>query len=188
MSRARKASYADLLKVPQPLVAEIVDGELVTTPRPASPHARAAITIVNAIFQRFDGPPGTPAAPGGWWILYEPELHLGEDVLVPDLAGWRRERMPTFPDVAAFEQAPDWVCEIISPSTARIDRGHKMRIYAREGVTHLWIVDPIARTVETYRLDAGQWIVASTHDGHGPLRAEPFEAVELYTACWWSAR
>src|SRR5207249_2269272 len=99
------------------------------------------------------GAPGGADRPGGWWILFEPELHLGENVLVPDHAGWRRERMPLLPDVAAFTLAPDWVCEVISPSTAHIDRGRKLRAYAREQVAHLWFVDPLARTIEVYRLE-----------------------------------
>src|SRR5437667_6517507 len=130
----RRATYADLLEVPEHLVAEIIDGELITSPRPASPHALAASAIGSVLFDRFNQPPGSGDAPGGWWILYEPELHFGEDVLVPDLAGWRRERMPVFPSVAAFELAPDWVCEVLSPSTARIDRARKLHVYAREGV------------------------------------------------------
>ena len=184
-SARRKATYEDLLKVPEPLVAEIIDGELVTSPRPASPHALASSAIGSVLFHSFNRRAGDPDAPGGWWILDEPELHLGEDVLVPDLAGWRRERMPVFPDTAAFAQAPDWACEVISTSTARIDRGHKMRIYAREQVGHLWIVDPVGRTIEIYRLEDGRWIVAATHEGSGPLRAEPFDAVELDTGRWW---
>ena len=130
----RRATYADLLEVPEHLVAEIIDGELLTSPRPASPHALAASAIGSALFDRFNGPPGGADRPGGWWILFEPELHLGEDVLVPDHAGWRRERMPALPDVVGFTLAPDWVCEVISPSTARIDRGRKLRVYAREQV------------------------------------------------------
>src|SRR5437867_12251474 len=175
----RRATYADLLAVPEHLVAEIIDGELLTSPRPASPHALAASAIGSALFDRFNGPPGGANRPGGWWILFEPELHLGEDVLVPDHAGWRRERMPLLPDVAAFTLAPDWVCEVISPSTARIDRGRKMRIYAREGVSHLWFVEPLLETLETYRLEAGRWVVLDTHTADDTVRAEPFEAVEL---------
>ena len=128
---------------------------------------------------------GDAGAPGGWWILLEPELHFGEDVLVPDLAGWRRERMPAFPNVAAFELAPDWVCEVVSPSTARIDRGRKLGVYARENVPYLWFVDPLARTLEVFRLDAGRWVVVEVHEGARVLRAEPFDAVELDTARWW---
>ena len=180
-----KATYEDLMKVPDTMVAEIVDGELITNPRPAAPHAYTGIAMASALFDRFSGPPGAPPAPGGWWILYEPELHLGDDVLVPDLAGWRRERMPTLGDVAAFTLAPDWVCEIISPSTARIDRSRKMRIYAREVVAHLWIVDPLTQTIEIYRRDGAHWLVAATYAGNTPLRAEPFAAVELDVARWW---
>ncbi len=181
----RRATYADLLEVPEHLVAEIIDGDLITSPRPASAHALAAAALGSVVFDRFNGPPGGAGAPGGWWILYEPELHFGDDVLVPDLAGWRRERMPTFPNVAAFELAPDWVCEVISPSTARIDRGRKLRVYARERVAHLWFVDPLARMVEIYRLDADRWIVVGTHEGGEPLRAEPFEAIGLDVRRWW---
>ena len=172
-SARRKATYDDLLKVPEPLVAEIIDGELLTSPRPASPHALAASGIGSILFDAFNRPPGDRSAPGGWWILDEPELHFGDDVLVlvPDLAGWRRERMPAFPDTAAFTDAPDWVCEVISKSTARIDRGQKMRIYGRERVAHLWIVDPIVRTLEIYRLIDDQWMVAATYGGSDPVRA-----------------
>jgi Uma2 family endonuclease len=181
----RRATYADLLEVPEHLVAEIIDGELVTSPRPALPHALAASALGSVLFDRFNRPPGGGDAPGGWWVLYEPELHFGEDVLVPDLAGWRRERVPVIPDAAAFALPPDWACEVISPSTARIDRARKMRVYGREGVANLWIVDPNARTLEVYRLEGGRWIVASTHAGGETVRAEPFAAVEIDMRRWW---
>jgi Uma2 family endonuclease len=166
------------------MVAEILDGELVVSPRPASPHAHAE-TIMAGDLSPFDRPPGDPKGPGGWWLLVEPELHLGPDVLVPDLAAWRRDRMPALPNVVGFTQAPDWICEVLSPSTGRYDRGRKMRIYAREGVTHLWIVEPIARTIEVYRLEGDRWVVAATHGGEDPARLEPFAAVELEVARWW---
>jgi Uma2 family endonuclease len=186
MARApKRATYDDLMKVPEHMVAEIIDGELIASPRPASPHALAASGIGSDLFGRFNRPPGDPEAPGGWWILYEPELHLGPDVIVPDLAGWGRARMPSLPNVAAFDLAPDWVCEVVSPSTARVDRVRKMRIYARERVGHLWIVEPIARTVEVYRLEGDRWLVASTHAGADRTRAEPFEEVELDMSRWW---
>jgi len=110
---------------------------------------------------------------------------VGPDVIVPDYAGWRRDRVPVLPNVAAFEVAPDWVCEVVSPSTGAVDRSRKMRIYARERVGHLWIVDPILRTLEVYRLEDARWIVASAHGGTGVVRAEPFDAVELRLARWW---
>ena len=186
-SPRRKATYDDLRKVPEQFVAEIVDGELFTTPRPASPHARAGSAIGSVIFDRFDGPPGgDPGAPGGWWILFEPELHLGANVLVPDIAGWRRSRLPTFPKVAAFTVAPDWACEVRSPTTAGLDRERKMPIYAHEQVEHLWIVDALARTLEVYRSERGRWVVASRHGGSERIRAEPFDAIDLDISRWWT--
>jgi Uma2 family endonuclease len=181
----KKATYEDLMAVPDHLVAEILDGELVTHPRPASAHALAGSAITADLFGRFSGPGNGPDSPGGWWILFEPELHLGEDVVVPDVAGWRRERMPRIPDVAAFTLRPDWVCEIVSPSTARADRVLKMPIYAREGVLHLWIVDPVLQTLETFRRDASGWVVSTNHAGKETVRAAPFDAVEIDIARWW---
>jgi len=174
----RRATYDDLIAVPDNLVAEIIDGELVTSPRPASPHALAATRIGTDLGGPFDRPPGG-GLPGGWWLLFEPELHLGEDVIVPDFAGWRRDRMPVLPNVVGFTQPPDWVCEVVSPRTGAIDRGRKMRIYARERVGHLWMVDPLARTLEIYRLEADRWIVASTHAASERVRPEPFERPAL---------
>jgi Uma2 family endonuclease len=181
----RPATYDDLRKVPDHLVAEILDGDLIVSPRPASRHARVTSILASELAGAFDRPPGDARGPGGWWILYEPELHLGPDVVVPDLAGWRRGRMPVIPDVAAFTLAPDWVCEVISPSTGAVDRGRKMRIYARERVAHLWIVDPIPHTVEVYHLEGARWVVAATHAGGDPARLEPFEAIELEVGRWW---
>jgi Uma2 family endonuclease len=184
----RRATYEDLMQVPDTKVAEIIDGELVVSPRPASPHARAATAIGAAIVGPFDRGSGDPAGTGGWWILLEPELHLGQDVLVPDWAGWRRERLPVFPDTPAFTQPPDWICEVISPSTGRIDRSRKMRIYAREGVSHLWLVEPLLETLEMYRLEQGRWVVLGTHAGDEVVRVEPFDAIELCLGRWWMPR
>lgn len=181
----RRATYDDLLAVPDHLVAEILDGELVVSPRPAARHARAGSAIGSVLFDRFDGPPGGGDAAGGWCILDEPELHLGSDVLVPDVAGWRRARMPSVPDVAAFTVAPDWICEVLSARTVSIDRSRKMPIYAREGVRHLWLVDPPVRSLEVYRLEANRWIVVNTFAGDDPVRAEPFEALALDARRWW---
>ena len=172
------------MRVPDHLVAEIIDGELITTPRPASPHARAE-SVIGQDLSPFDRRPGGPGGPGGWWILDEPELHLGEDVIVPDLAGWRHERMPVIPNAPAVTLAPDWACEVVSPRTGAVDRSRKMRVYSREGVGHLWFVDPLARTLEVYRLDGERWVVASTHGGAETVRAEPFEALVIDVARWW---
>ena len=135
----KRATYDDVLNAPEHKVAEILDGELFLSPRPAPRHAVASSALGMAIGGvRSTGTGG----PGGWWILDEPELHFGDDVVVPDLAGWRRERMPAIPDAAFFTLAPDWVCEVLSPSTERIDRGRKLRIYAEAGVAHAWLVNP----------------------------------------------
>jgi Uma2 family endonuclease len=141
----KRATYDDVLNAPPTMVAEIIDGVLSTMPRPASSHAQAAMTLGEELGPPFKRGKG---GPGGWVILTEPELHLGvePDVLVPDLAGWRRERMPVMPEVAFFTLAPDWVCEVLSPSTQRHDRHGKMPVYQRERVAHVWLVDPIART------------------------------------------
>jgi len=125
--------------------------------------------------------------PGGWILLDEPELHLHGDILVPDLAGWRRERMPRLPmQAAAFELPPDWVCEVLSPSTAPIDRADKVPIYARERVTHVWLIDPILHTVEVYRPDGETYRMMATFRGDAAVRAEPFEAFELELSALWS--
>lgn len=180
----RQATYEDLLKIPETLIAEILDGDLFTFPRPASPHAYATSTLTQELGP-FSRRLGNPGGPGGWWILFEPELHLGSDIIVPDLAGWQRERMPVLRNVPYFEQAPDWACEMLSPSTMRVDRIRKMRIYAREHVGHVWLVDPLAHTLEVYRLEGSHWVLLDTYDGEEPVRAEPFDAIELDLNRWW---
>ena len=177
----------DLLRhrvaVPDHLVAEIVDGELHTSPRPASRHARASSALGGVINGPFDSGVG---GPGGWLILDEPELHLGDDVLVPDLAGWRRERMPEMPDAAHFTLAPDWICEVVSPSTGALDRSRKLPIYAREGVARAWLIDPLLKTLEVLRLEAPRWVLLTTFAGDTKVRAEPFDAIELDLALLWA--
>jgi len=184
-SARRPATYDDLRRVPEHLVAEIVDGELFTSPRPATPHARAASLLGSELIRGFDGPPGGDDAPGGWWLLMEPELHFGADVVVPDLAGWRRATLPAIPNAAAITVAPDWLCEVLSPSTARLDRTRKMRVYAREGVGHIWLLDPVARILEIYRLENEHWVLMATHEGDAAIRAEPFGAMTLTMRRWW---
>jgi len=179
----KSATYDDLLALPPNLVGEILDGELVVSPRPASLHARAASRLGMDIGGPFDRGRG---GPGGWVILDEPELHIVGQVMVPDLAGWRRERMPEMPDVSFFELAPDWICEVLSPATATIDRSRKMRHYADAGVGHLWLVDPRVKTIEVYRLDGSGWRVVETYAGEVGVRAEPFDAIELDLGSLWS--
>ena len=181
----RPATYDDLVKVPDNLVAEIADGELHASPRPAARHAVAYARLGGALVPPFDEGRG---GPGGWCILLEPELHVGAHVLVPDFAGWRRERMPAVPDVAFFTLRPDWLCEILSPSTTSFDRTKKLAIYAREGVPWAWLVDPLARTLEVLKLEGGRWTIFATHAGEEVVRAEPFEAIELELAALWGKR
>jgi Uma2 family endonuclease len=181
----RRATYEDLMRVPDTKVAEIIDGELFVSPRPASPHAFAATVLGADLVGPFHRDPDDPAGSGGWWIVLEPELHFTDDVVVPDWAGWRRTRMPTYPLVPYFTLAPDWVCEVISPSTGRLDRSRKMGVYAREGVAHLWFVDPLLHTVEVYGLEEGRWVVLATHAERDVVRIEPFEQVEMHVGRWW---
>lgn len=179
----RRANYEDLVAVADTLVAEILGGELVTHPRPGAPHANASSTLGWALTGPFrfgkDGP-------GGWVILDEPELHLDADVLVPDIAAWRRERMPQVPDTAAFDLSPDWICEVLSLSTVATDRADKMPIYARAGVAHAWLVDPTARTLEAYRLESGAWRLVGTWRDDARARIEPFAAIELELSALWA--
>lgn len=183
-SSKHAASYQDVIDAPPNMVAEILDGELHLSPRPASRHARASSRIGMAL-SPFDNDPGDHD-PGGWIILYEPELHLGPQVLVPDLAGWRRERMPEMPDTAAFELAPDWVCEVASPSTRRADRMLKLPIYRAFDVAWVWVVDPLTETVEVYEGDGARWILAATAVGAGSVRLPPFDGLELDPGRWYA--
>jgi Uma2 family endonuclease len=178
----KPASYADLEALPENVVGEIIAGELHVSPRPAAPHAVASSRLGVKLGGPFDLGEG---GPGGWIILDEPELHLGDDVLVPDLAGWRRERMPVVPRTAAFNLAPDWVCEVLSPSSAKLDRGAKLPVYAREGVSHVWLVAPETQALEVLRLQRAHYSPLGTYGGVARVRAEPFEALELELALLW---
>jgi Uma2 family endonuclease len=174
--------------VPPTMVAEILDGELHTMPRPRPRHARTATRLVRRLGP-FDDDPGEP---GGWVLLLEPELHLGPkpDKVVPDIAGWQRDRLPesVFDDDAPghLEIAPDWVCEVISERTERTDRSKKMRIYRRERVGWVWLVNPVQRTVEAYRHEGGNWTLLDTHEGDALVRIPPFDAIELPLAVLWA--
>jgi Uma2 family endonuclease len=178
----RGAVYEDLWRIPDTMVAEIVDGELFASPRPRPRHSVAGSALgadLNSAFSQGRG------GPGGWWILFEPELHFGEDILVPDISGWRRERLPKMPDEAYFTLAPDWICEVISPHNEKHDRIRKMPVYAREGIRHAWLVDPLERTLEVFRLERGGWSLIATHQNDETLRAEPFEAIEVDLLPLW---
>jgi Uma2 family endonuclease len=178
----KPATYADLEALPPNTVGELIDGVLYASPRPALPHGRAALQLTFELTGPFDRGRG---GPGGWIFYPEPELHFGEDVLVPDLAGWRRERMPKPLSGVATSLAPDWVCEVLSPSTKALDRKAKLPVYGREGVRHVWFVDPLARTLEVRRLEGEDYLLLGTHTGLAHVRAEPFEALELVLAVLW---
>jgi Uma2 family endonuclease len=178
----KRATYEDLVAAPEHQVAEILNGELVLHPRPSPRHAVASSVLGAELVGPFHiGRHG----PGGWVILDEPELHLNDDVLVPDVAGWRRERMPEIPEAVGIVVRPDWVCEVLSPSTEARDRADKVPIYAREGIGHVWLVDPIACTLEAFRLDGQTYRLMGTSRDEARVRIEPFEAVELELATLW---
>lgn len=181
--KAKKdATYDDLIAAPPDRIAEMVSGDLWLSPRPSLRHANATSLLAGRLSDAFHwGRRG----PGGWWIWFEPELHLGGDVLVPDLAGWRRERLASVPDGVGIELAPDWLCEVLSPSTDGFDRREKLPRYALAGVEHLWLLDPVRRRLEVFgRLDLG-WVLLETHGGDAVVSAPPFEAVAIELGPLW---
>jgi Uma2 family endonuclease len=180
----RPATYEDLQKVPEHLVAELIDGELFTSPRPSTRHAHPNKRLASLLERAFeDGISG----PGGWWIYPEVELHLAGDVFVPDISGWRREHLPEVPDTNGIEIAPDWVCEILSPSTFRIDRLKKLPKYARNQIEHVWIVDPEHRTLEVCRRAGSVYETVQIFDPSDEpiVRAEPFDAIDFPLDSLW---
>lgn len=184
----RTATYADVLAAPEGMTAEILDGELHLSPRPAATHQTTRSELGADVLMAFSRGRG---GPGGWIILDEVELHLGQPdphsvVVVPDLSGWRRERMPYRPAKAAISLAPDWVCEVLSPGAVQVrrDRLLKADAYHRAGVAWMWLVDPVARTVEVFRRDEG-WMRVATHGSDGEARLPPFEAVAFDVGAWW---
>lgn len=178
----RRATYEDIANLPEHLNGEIIDGEVFVSPRPAGPHTFAASNLGYDLIGPFQrGVRG----PGGWWIVDEPELHFGEDVVIPDLAGWRQERMAVFKADAFITLAPDWLCEVLSPGTAILDRKLKLKVYGRESVRHVWLIDPLIKSLEVYRLDGASWTLVDTYSGADRIRAEPFDAIELNLSALW---
>ncbi len=170
--------YEDLVNLPASLTGEILNGQLYAHPRPSGKHVLAAsnlgIEIGGPYHRGKDGP-------GGWWILQEPEVHfvLDEEVAVPDVAGWRKTTMPAIPDGHKFIIVPDWICEILSPSTESIDRDIKKPLYARFGVSYLWLIHPTNRKLEAFRLVEGDWESQGVYSGTDIFCVEPFESVEI---------
>jgi len=177
------ATYEDVVAAPDDKVAEIFEGDLYLSPRPTPRHANVTSTLgadLHDAFQR------ARRGPGGWWILDEPEVHFGHDVLVPDIAGWRREHLPEIPDTAWLEIAPDWLCEVISPSTARVDREKKLPIYAAAGVEYAWIIDPSLKTLEVFRRKGRRFVLVNAHFGETSISAPPFEDVQIDLGPLWA--
>jgi Uma2 family endonuclease len=176
----RPATYEDFLRLPDSQLAEIVDGELHANPRPGPRVAGSAAALGGVLLRGLRGGGESEA----WQMLPGPELHLGQDILVPALAAWRLSRLPELPAASYFSVAPDWVCEVLSSYTAAL-RARKMAIYAREGVAHAWLIEPVARALEVRRAEEGRWTVTATHVGDSLVRAEPFATLELPLAVLW---
>jgi Uma2 family endonuclease len=179
----RYATYEDLCRVPDHLVAQIILGQLIVLPRPAPKQALAKSALGGELIGPFYK--GRGDGPGGWWILDEPELHLNPHILVSDLAGWRRTRMPTLPETAFFTLPPDWLCEVLSPATAQMDRADKLPIYAANGIGYVWLVDPEKRTLEVFALHEGHWRLESVFKAEEMVSAPPFEAVRFSLGGLW---
>lgn len=172
--------------LPRTVVGEILDGELYVTPRPAPPHAQVESVATADLIHAFQRKPGGDGPPGGWWIYVEPEIRMGQRVLVPDIAGWRRERMPHRPTTAHFDLAPDWVCEIASPRTWSLDRHKKLPAYADWGVPWVWLIDPVAQEIQVLHRQGEHWIAVGWWGGPDPeARVPPFDAVPLDLTRWW---
>lgn len=173
------ATYADLLALPEDVRAEVLAGEVVVSPSPSPRHATVQRTVSRFVGGPFHDDDGR-GSPGGWWILVEVDVALGpNDVVRPDLSGWRRERLPRPGATRPIEVVPDWVCEVLSPSTAARDRVAKRALYARAGVAHYWLIDPEARVLEALALRDGVWVEIGAYDDSATVRIAPFDAIEL---------
>ncbi|MDR3568199.1 MAG: Uma2 family endonuclease [Syntrophobacteraceae bacterium] len=179
----KKATYEDLYTIAENMTGEIIDGELIVTPRPSRKHTLAASVLASEII-----PPyylGQGGGPGGWIIIVEPEIGLEEHTMVPDLAGWKKERFPVAEDHNWISVAPDWICEILSPNTFRTDKIKKMPIYAHHGVGHIWLIDPDAKTMDAFRLESGRWSLLASFSESDEVRVEPFQEIEISLEDLW---
>lgn len=176
-----RATYEDLCAVPERFIAELIDGDLYASARPPVPYVYTASALAARIGATLDrGREGS----GGWFLLNKPEIHLRDDAIVPDIAAWQCDRLPEkIPDY--FDFAPDWVCEVLAPNTEALDRTKKLAVYAREGVSHVWLVNPAIQTLEVLRLESQRWSLIAAHEGGTCVRAEPFAALELELARLW---
>lgn len=179
----KKATYEDLYDIPENMTGEIINGELIVTPRPSRRHGYTATALGYKIGPSYQF--GEGGGPGGWIFIIEPEIGLGEHTMVPDLAGWRKERFPADEETNWISAAPDWICEVLSPSTLRVDKIRKMPLYAEHGVKHFWLIDPNAKTLDVFRLQSGKWLLLGTHAEDDKVRAEPFQEIEIDMAGLW---
>jgi Uma2 family endonuclease len=177
---ARQATYADLLALSEDVHAEILGGQIVTLPAPLPKHSKAQGALRRFVGGPFDDDDGY-GGPGGWWIFVEVDVQLeAHEVVRPDLSGWRRQRLPDPGDRRPIDVAPDWICEVLSPTTTVRDRTTKRELYARHGVRHYWLVDPEARTLEVFELLDGRWLLFGAYEeSTTTVRVPPFEAIEL---------
>jgi Uma2 family endonuclease len=184
-TKQRPSLYEQLEAAPEGLTGEIIDGQIHTQPRPSGPHVLASSSLGYELLGPFQKGSG---GPGGWWVIDEPELHFIQDkeVNVPDIAGWRRTRLPRVPEDHRFTVVPDWVCVVLSPSTESKDRSLKMPIYARFGVPHAWLVDPLAHTLEAYALESGAWVEIGRFAGAATVAVAPFAAVTINLEDLWA--
>ena len=180
----KSATYEDLFEIPDNVIGEIIDGQLIASPRPAPRYAHATTVLSNIIGPHY-GRFGEGGGPGGWVFLYEVEIKLGENILVPDLAGWKMERFPAEVEHNWIPVVPDWVCEILSPATLRTDKVKKMPVYARFGVVYVWLLDPRDKTLDAYRLESGRWSLLGSFAENDKARAEPFQEVEISLENLW---
>lgn len=175
----RRATWADLLAMPEDVRAEVIGGEIVTAPAPLPRHSKAQRSLGRFVGGPFDDDEGH-GGPGGWWIFVEVDARLeAHEIVRPDLSGWLRARLPDPGDKRPIDVVPDWICEVSSPSTAVRDRTVKRDLYARHGVRHYWIVDPEARTLEAFELSEGRWLLLGAWGEDRAVRVPPFEAIEL---------
>jgi Uma2 family endonuclease len=180
----RRANHEDVSGAPADVIAEVIKGVLYTQRRPDFPHGQAASALSEELGPPFKRGRG---GPGGWIILYEPEVHLGPgpDILVPDLAGWRREALPQAPSTSYATHRPDYACEIHSPSTRARDRVQEMSIYSREQVPHVWLVDPESQTLEVFRFEGTAYVWIQAFAEECSVRAEPFDAIAFDLGVLW---
>ncbi|MDR3569051.1 MAG: Uma2 family endonuclease [Syntrophobacteraceae bacterium] len=179
----KPATYEDLYDVPENLIGEIVNGELTVPPRPTRKHGYAATALIEEV-----GPPyhRGRGGPGGWSFIAEPEVIFGEDIMAPDVAGWKAQRFLWEEDRNPVSVAPDWVCEVLSPKTVRNDKVRKMPVYARHGVGHIWLIDPAAMTMDAFRLESGRWLLLASFSENDKARVEPFQEIEINLAYLWA--